>query len=108
MQQEPNKTKNNERDWEQEFENFGNEAVDRVKGLVAEGNIRRLVIRKADDVVLLDIPLTPAVIVGVVMTFWMPFMTLLAAIAGFVAKLKVEVVHVETVNDNTESVEITA
>lgn len=101
------KAKNNEREWEQEFENFGNEAVDRVKGLVEEGKVRRLVIRNADNNVLLDVPLLPAAIVGGVMVFWMPFMTIIAVVVAFAAKLKFDVVHVET-DDTTESVEITS
>jgi len=108
MQQEQNNIQNEQRDWEQELEDFGNEAVGRVKEIVAEGNVRRLVIRKADESELLNVPLTPAVVVGVVLTFWMPYMTILAVVAGFVAKLKVEVVQIETVDDNTETVEITA
>jgi len=107
MNQEQTKAKN-EQQWEQDFEAFGHDAVDRVKELVEQGNVRRLVIRKADNSVLLDVPLMPAVIVGGIMTFWLPFLTILAVVGAFIAKLKVNVVRIEEGIDNTGTVEITS
>lgn len=108
MSQEQTQTQNDQRDWEQEFENFGNDAVSRVKDLVEEGNVRRLVMRKANGAVLFEVPLTPAIVVGVVMTLWMPYLTILAVVGAFIAKLKVDIVHVETVEKHTENVDITS
>jgi len=108
MNQEQTQAKNEQRDWEQEIEDFGNDAVNRVTELVKKGNVRRLVIRKADETVLFEVPLTPAILIGVAMTLWMPYMTILAVIGAFIAKLKVDIVHVEDKEKNTESVEITS
>ena len=108
MQQEQTKSKNVQPQWNEDFETLSNDAVSRAKELIQEGNVRRLVIRKADEEVLLDVPLMPAVVVGGLMTFWMPFLTVLSVVAAFVAKLKVNVVHIEAVDENTDSVEITS
>ena len=108
MNQEQTKAKNNQLDWEQEFEDFGNEAVNRIKELVEQGKVRRLVIRRADNETLLDVPLMPALIVGGMMTLWMPYLTILGVFAALIAKLKLEIVRIETVTENTESVEITS
>jgi len=66
------------------------------------------VLRKANEEVLLDVPLTPAVIVGGLVTFWMPYLAVLAVIAAFVAKLKVNIVRTEAIDENIEDVEITS
>ena len=108
MNQVQNKTQNNQPQWEQEFEDFGNEAANRVKELVEEGKVRRLVIRKASQDVLLDVPLLPALVAGGVMTLWMPYLTILSVLVAFAAKLKLEIVNTDTVSDNTDSVEITS
>lgn len=42
----------------------GNELVDRVKELIEEGNVRRLIIRNAQDEVLMVLPLTATVVAG--------------------------------------------
>ena len=44
--------------WTEEIEITGSQLVDRVKELVDEGNVRRLIIRTSDDRTLLEIPLT--------------------------------------------------
>ncbi len=107
MNQEQTQSKNDQPQWDKEFEEFGQDAVNRAKELVEEGKVRRLVISRDKETVL-DVPLLPAVAVGAVMTFWMPYMTLLAVAVAFVAKVKLEIVHTETGNDNTENVEITS
>ena len=108
MQQEQTKAKNSQSQWNEELETFGNEAFNRVQELVEEGKVRRLVIRKADEAVLLDVPLLPAVIVGGLMMFWMPFLAVMSVVAAFVAKLKVNIVHTEAIEEDTNSVEITS
>lgn len=106
MNQEQTKAKNDKPQWDKDFEDFGDEAVNRVKELVKEGNVRRLVIRKANNEVLLDVPLMPAIVAGSIMTLWVPFLTVLGVIAAFVAKLKLDIVHIEAANESTESIEI--
>ena len=84
----------------------GNELVERVKSLVAEGNVRRLIIRNANDEVLMEVPLTPAVVVGGVATVVSPVLAALGALAALIARLKIEIVRVETIDDDAETIEI--
>lgn len=105
MGYEPQKPKN-QRDWVEEMEVAGHELVDRVKSLVAEGNVRRLIIRNAKGEVLIEVPLTPAVVVGGVAAVINPVLALLGALAALIARLKFEIVRVETIDDNAETIEI--
>lgn len=105
MAQEPQKP-NSQRDWAEEMEVAGHELVDRVKSLVAEGNVRRLVIRNAKDDVLIVLPLTPAVVVGGVAAIINPMLAVLGALAALIARLKFEITRVETIDDDTETIEL--
>ena len=71
----------------------GSDLLDYVKGLVAEGNIRRLIIRKPDGTQLLKVPLSAGIAVGGVLMLMAPILTALGAIAALVAKVQVEVVR---------------
>lgn len=82
-----------EHTWVEEVEIAGGQLVDRVKQLVAEGNVRRLIIRNADGGVLLEIPLTAGVVVGGVVTLFYPLLAALGALAALVVKVKVEIVR---------------
>ena len=106
MSQEPQKNK--ERDWVEEMEVAGSELVERVKGLVAEGNVRRLIIRNANNDVLIEVPLTPAVVVGGVATIINPILAALGALAALIARLKIEIVRVEEIDEDAEIIEISA
>ena len=105
MANEPEKPKQ-QRDWVEEMEVAGNELVGRVKSLVAEGNVRRLIIRNANNEVLMEVPLTPAVVVGGVATVVSPVLAALGALAALIAKLKIEIVRVEEIEDDAETIEI--
>jgi hypothetical protein len=105
MGNEPEKPKN-QRDWVEEMEVTGHELVDRVKSLVAEGNVRRLIIRNANGEVLIEVPLTPAVFVGGVATIINPVLAALGALAALIARLKIEIVRVETIDEDAETIEI--
>jgi len=69
----------------------GSDLVDYVKGLIEEGNIRRLIIRKPDGETLLEIPLSAGLAVGGVLTLMAPILAALGAMAALVAKVQVEV-----------------
>ena len=105
MAHEPQKPKN-QRDWVEEMEVAGHELVDRVKSLVAEGNVRRLIIRNANGEVLIEVPLTPAVVVGGVATIINPVLAALGALAALIARLKIEIVRVETIDEDADTIEI--
>lgn len=105
MSNRPEKPKN-QRDWVEEMEVAGHELVDRVKSLVAEGNVRRLIIRNAKGEALIEVPLTPAVVVAGVATIINPVLAFLGALAALIARLKIEIVRVETMDDDAETIEL--
>ena len=90
MSNEPGK---DDRSWTEEIKVTSNELVDRIKELVAEGNVRRLIIRKPDGQSLLEIPLTAGVAVGGVVTIMAPVLAALGALAALIAEFKVEVIR---------------
>ena len=105
MADEPRKPKQ-QRDWVEEMEVAGGDLVERVKGLVAEGNVRRLIIRNSNDEVLIEVPLTPAVVVGGVATVFNPVLAALGTLAALIARLKIEIVRVEDIDQDAETIEI--
>jgi hypothetical protein len=90
MSNEPPKQ---EHTWTEEIEVMGHELVHRVKELVAEGNVRRLIVRAPDGHVLIELPLTTGVAVGGVMTIVAPVLAALGALAALLAHAKIEVVR---------------
>lgn len=83
-----------ERTWTEEVEISGSELVDRAKELIQEGNVRRLIIRKPNDDILLEIPLTAGVAVGGVVTLFAPVLAALGAMAALLANVKLQIVRV--------------
>ena len=90
MSKEPLKQ---ERTWSEEVVVAGHQLVERVKQLVADGNVRRLIIRKPSGESLMEIPLTAGVAVGGVFTIMAPILAALGALAALLAEVKIEVVH---------------
>lgn len=76
MNREPARAQAEEHTWTERVEIAGGE---RVKELIAEGNVRRLII-------LLEVPLTAGAVVGGVVTLAAP---VLAAMAALLARVKV-------------------
>ena len=79
--------------WTEEFEIDAGLLVDRVKELIAEGNVRRVVVRRPDDQVLIEIPLTAGVVVGGAVTLFAPILAALGAMAALLAEVKIQVVR---------------
>ena len=75
----------------EEFNVNGEALVDRIKELVHEGNIRRIIIKDKEDRILIDIPLTFGVL-GVLVA---PQLAAIGAIAALVhnATIVVEIVE---------------
>ena len=96
MSNEPEKQ---ERSWTEEIKVTGSELVDRIKELMEEGNVRRLIIRKPDGQSLLEVPLTAGVAVGGVVTIMAPVLAALGALAALIAEFKVEVVREDEEDD---------
>lgn len=77
----------------EEIEVAGNQLVDQVKRLVEQGNIRRLIIRNADDNVILEMPLTVGAVAGGAIVLAAPWLAALGAFAALVARVKIEIVR---------------
>ncbi|MCK4421105.1 DUF4342 domain-containing protein [candidate division WOR-3 bacterium] len=82
-----------ERTWTEKIEIEAGKLVDRVKELIQEGNVRRLIIRKTNGDLLLEIPLTAGVAVGSAVTIFAPVLAALGAMAALLAKVKVEIIR---------------
>jgi len=76
-----------------EIEVAGHQLVEQVTRLLAEGNVRRLLIRSESGEVFLSVPLTAGAVVGGVAALAAPWLAVIAAVAGLVAKVRIEVVR---------------
>ncbi len=85
--------------WTEELEVAANEVVDTVRELLHQGNVRRIIIRKSDDTVLLEIPMTAGVAVGGAIALFTPVLAGLGALAALLASVKIQVVRVEGGDD---------
>ena len=83
------------RGWTEELTVTGQELVERIKKLVAEGNVRRLIIRKPDGDSLLEIPLTAGVVAGGAVTIIAPVLAALGALAALLSEFRVEVIRTD-------------
>ena len=71
----------------EEFTVSGEELLAKVKSLINEGNIRRLIIKDADGKTLVELPVT----IGVVGAILAPMLAAVGAIAALVAKCTIVV-----------------
>jgi hypothetical protein len=77
----------------EEIEVAGNQVIERVQELVKEGNVRRLVIRNADDKVLMEMPLTIAAVGGGAIAIASWWLAALGALVALVARVRIEIVR---------------
>ncbi len=75
-----------ERTWWEKIETKGEEALDQLKRLIAEGNVRRVRIRQKDHVVA-EFPLT----IGLVGAVLAPIVAAIGAVAALLADCSIEV-----------------
>lgn len=75
----------------EEIQTTGEELVAKVKELVREGNIRRIIIKNEEGKTLIEIPLT----LGVVGALLLPVLAAVGAIAALVADCTIVVEKVE-------------
>ena len=80
-----------EKAWTEEIQTTGEELVAKVKELVHEGNIRRIIIKNEEGKTLIEIPLT----LGVVGAVLLPVLAAVGAIAALVADCTIVVEKVE-------------
>jgi len=80
----------------EEFRVKGEELVEKIRQLIHEGNVRRLIIKDENGKVYLEIPVT----FGVIGALLAPMLAAAGAVAAMVANLKVEVIR-EDGNEKT-------
>ncbi|WP_417579757.1 DUF4342 domain-containing protein [Pelagibacterium sp.] len=85
-----------ERSFTEEIEIAGHQLIERIKELIAEGNVRTLRIKTGNGDVFLEIPLTAGAIAGGVVTLAAPWLAAIGAIAALTTRVKIEIVR----NDN--------
>lgn len=78
-------------DFVEEVQVLGRDLVDKVKALVHEGNVRRIIVRDEHGNTFVEIPVTLAA-VGAVLA---PVLAALGAISALVSKFTIVVVRVE-------------
>ena len=79
--------------WTEEIQIAAGDLVATVKNLVAEGNVRRLIIKNTEDRSLLEIPLTAGVVIGSTLALLAPVLAALGALAALLSKVKVVIVR---------------
>ncbi|MBI9070328.1 MAG: DUF4342 domain-containing protein [Melioribacteraceae bacterium] len=79
----------------EEFKVKGKELLKKIEELIHEGNVRRIIIKDADDKTFIEIPLT----IGVIGVIAAPIAAAVGALAGLVASFKIEVIRTEDDKD---------
>jgi hypothetical protein len=80
-----------ERTWTETFKVEGGQLLDKVKQIIREGNVRRIIIKQGGRVVA-EFPLT----VGVVGAVFAPMLAAVGAIAALVTECSIEIERSET------------
>lgn len=80
----------------EEFKLTGSEVIEKIKDLIHQGNIRRIILKDESGKAILEIPLT----LGVVGAALMPVLAAVGAVAALVAKLTIVVEKDEEEEEN--------
>lgn len=87
----------------EELEIAGRNLVEEVTRLIAEGNVRKLRVRSRNDDVVIEVPMNAGVAVGGVFMLAAPWLAILGALAGVLAKVRLEVVRAEKPSENDDT-----
>ena len=79
------------RTWTEEFKVSGGEIINKVKEIIHEGNVRRIILKDDEGKTFMEIPLT----IGVVGAIFAPLLAAIGAIAALVSDLTIVVEKVE-------------
>ncbi len=93
-------TDKNNSDWKEEIVVASNELVDKVKQLISDGNVRRIIIRKPNGESLIEVPLSAGIAVGGALTLMAPILAAIGAMAALVKDFKVEIIRAEKDEDD--------
>jgi hypothetical protein len=83
----------NKRTFTEEIEIAGSQLVERVREILAEGNVRQLRLKAEDGDIMLETPLTFGVIAGGAVALAAPWLAILGVIAALVTRVRLEVVR---------------
>lgn len=86
----------------QEFKLAGNQLVDKVRELIEEGNVRRIVIKK-DERILFELPLTVGVGAGAAAVLISPVLAALGAVAALVTDITLVVEREDAGEDGADT-----
>jgi hypothetical protein len=86
-------------DFVEEVQVLGRDLVDKVKALIHEGNVRRIIIKDSHGNTFVEIPVTVAA-VGMILA---PVLAAVGAISALVAKFTIVVERAEPVNSDSAS-----
>jgi hypothetical protein len=89
-----NKSDETQKTWTEELTLDAGQVVGKVKELIAQGNVRRLIIRRPSGEVLFEVPLTAGVAVGGATILLAPVLAAVGALAAVIAEVKIQVVRV--------------
>lgn len=73
----------------EEFKLSSSSVIDKVKQLLKQSNVRKIIIKSDDGRSLIEIPLTVGVVGGVVGAITVPLFTVLAVVGVFAARLTI-------------------
>ncbi len=79
----------------EEFSINGDDLVAKVRELLHQGNIRRIIIKNDEGRILIEIPLTVGVVGGAIAATIFPVVAAIGAIGALVARLKIVIEKVE-------------
>lgn len=87
----------------EEIEVTGQQLLNEINRLIAEGNVHKLNVKSADGEVYLSIPLTGGVVAGGLVTLTAPWLAIIAGVAGLVTRIKLEVVRTVPPEDEAKA-----
>jgi hypothetical protein len=77
----------------EEIEVSSQHLLTEINRLIAEGNVRKVVVKTDDGQVFLTIPLTAGAVAGGLVALSAPWLAIIAAVAGLVVRVKIEIVR---------------
>ena len=80
-------TKKTKESASEQFKVYGHELLGKVKELIKEGNVRRIIIKNEKGKVMMEIPVTFAVVGA----FFAPMLAAIGALAALLTKVTIEV-----------------
>ena len=79
----------------EEFTISGGDLVAKIRDLIRQGNIRRIIIKNEEGRTLIEIPLTAGVLGGAIAAILFPMVAALGAIGALAVRLKIVIEKVE-------------